>query len=949
MRIKLLIYTAMLWAAMTARGECPDIAQAMEQQRFGYARALIAARMEKEPYSVERERLEARLGDTYFFEDLYARACEVYADVEPEALTGDALVNLRYRYGYALMQRKRYEEAEAQLSAMPDYAPRATANAALFYRGYMAFTQGDLQRAQQLLALVDENSAPGNVRDFYLAQIQYRKGNATQALKLARHAASMNLPAELAAENNRITGESLYLLDRADEAIPYLERYVARTAEPAMSALYILGLSRYSTADYEQAIKDLTPVARGNDAMAQSACLYIGQAQLKLGNSEAAVLAFDKAIRMDADDQVRETAYYNYAVALTGGGRVPFGSSVSTFENFLREYPQSSYAPQVREYIVNGYITDRNYDQALRSIESVSRPGRTILAAKQRVLYALGARDLASGHPVTALDYLRRARKYSEYDADIDAETYLLSGDAHYRLESYSDAINDYRRYLAMARPGSANIPLAHYNLGYACFADKEFGRAAEEFGKAAASESLASSVRADASNRIGDSRYYARDFAGALTHYRQAYDTNPSSGDYALFQTAAMQGNLRDYNGKIATLSRLTEQFPRSALLPSAYLEKAETYLQLGRPDEAVDTYRVLVKSYPNTAAGRNGYLQLAQTLENRGMAAESTSAYQDIVRRYPSSDEARLATVALKRAFAEGDRIDELVAFLQSVPGAPELDPSEVEKLAFDAAEDAYINRQDATRLAGYLRSYPGGAYAAQALGYLVTEAFDNADDENALIYAGRLIEDYPDSPAVEDALAVKAEIMLARGETEESLDSYRRLLARTSDPSKLGAARLGIMRVARELGHWTDVVEQADALLASTVAGDGGKTEAVFSRGEANERLGREREAIKDYKSIASQTDDIYGARAAVALGQLYLDAGNLKQARKVAEAFVAASTPHSYWLARGFILLSDVNRAQGKTFEADEYLTALRRNYPGDEQDIFLMIDRRLNDK
>lgn len=47
-----------------------------------------------------------------------------------------------------------------------------------------------------------------------------------------------------------------------------------------------------------------------------------------------------------------------------------------------------------------------------------------------------------------------------------------------------------------------------------------------------------------------------------------------------------------------------------------------------------------------------------------------------------------------------------------------------------------------------------------------------------------------------------------------------------------------------------------------------------------------------------------------------------------------------------MARGFILLSDVYARQGKTFEAREYLNALRANYPGTESDIFDMIDTRL---
>ena len=40
------------------------------------------------------------------------------------------------------------------------------------------------------------------------------------------------------------------------------------------------------------------------------------------------------------------------------------------------------------------------------------------------------------------------------------------------------------------------------------------------------------------------------------------------------------------------------------------------------------------------------------------------------------------------------------------------------------------------------------------------------------------------------------------------------------------------------------------------------------------------------------------------------------------------------------------MSDIYRARGKKFEADSYLEALRDNYPGNEADIFRMIEERL---
>ena len=44
-----------------------------------------------------------------------------------------------------------------------------------------------------------------------------------------------------------------------------------------------------------------------------------------------------------------------------------------------------------------------------------------------------------------------------------------------------------------------------------------------------------------------------------------------------------------------------------------------------------------------------------------------------------------------------------------------------------------------------------------------------------------------------------------------------------------------------------------------------------------------------------------------------------------------------------------LFSDIYAAQGKTFESREYLKSLKENYPGEETDIFRMIETRLNNQ
>ena len=43
------------------------------------------------------------------------------------------------------------------------------------------------------------------------------------------------------------------------------------------------------------------------------------------------------------------------------------------------------------------------------------------------------------------------------------------------------------------------------------------------------------------------------------------------------------------------------------------------------------------------------------------------------------------------------------------------------------------------------------------------------------------------------------------------------------------------------------------------------------------------------------------------------------------------YIEQSTPHAYWLARSFILLSDVYHATGKDLDARQYLLSLQQNY------------------
>lgn len=284
--------------------------------------------------------------------------------------------------------------------------------------------------------------------------------------------------------------------------------------------------------------------------------------------------------------------------------------------------------------------------------------------------------------------------------------------------------------------------------------------------------------------------------------------------------------------------------------------------------------------------------------------------------------------------------------MAFINSVDNAPRIDTGEADRLEFEAAEKAFLTRGDTRRLEAYASKAEAGAHAAAALGYLMNAATEAGQKDKALGYATALVERYPDYSATEDALVIKAEAEFDSGRGAQALATWQRLEQRASTPRRANSARLGIMRVARDMDDAELMDNAARALLASSTAGAEVKNEATFTRGLALRAKGEHAQAEQIWESIAGQTDDLYGSKSAYYRAQSLMDRGLRDDAARAVEQLINSGTPHDYWLARGFILLSDIYAAQGKKFEAKEYLKALRENYPGKETDITIMIDERL---
>ncbi len=912
--------------------------------RRGDAECLSLLREFESNFPASPLALKARLSiaDFHFFSHQWEEALAEYDKIDFDRLNRTQLPLYSYRKALTLIRTGNGDRALPllrKIESIPDYR-----NAALYYEAYLDYVRGDLDKAYAGFRKVKPDSE-GITPDYYLAQIDFARGEYEKTIAAGNALLKGDAPAELRPETARVTGISYFKLGDYAASRRLLTEYMkGNTGNPSPEALYALGVADYQEADWDSAAQRFASLTDLDSDLGQSAWLYLGQCDLKTGNPDAAAMAFEKAAKLNYDPDVTEAALYNYAAAVTRGGRIPFSSSAELLERFIASYPNSEYTPKVEEYLASAYYNDRNYAKALRSINAIRRPSSNVLAAKQKILYELGVECVANGRAAEGADYLRQSIALASHDREIAAQAQLWLGDALYASADYKGAKAAYRNAATQIK-ASSNRTLALYDQAYSAYMLGEYREAGRVFADAlSASPELPKPLKDDALIRRADCLYYTGSYAEARDAYARAIAGGAADADYASYRHAVMLGLGNDLKGKINELSSISTKYPGSRWIPQAVLEKALTYESLGQAAKAAEAYKDLSRTYPEAVQARQALLNLAISESKRGMAAEAAESYKEIIRRWPSSEEAALANDDLKKYYASTGELTEYSRFLASVPGARALDPGELEQLTFDGAETAYTdNVGNIALLRAYVRDYPDGKYLAQALldiAFSLRESGKYAEAEEIL---SRLVAARPHSPQAPEALLMKAEILEYNlDRRKDALMAYRELAK--ADPQDFGPeAAAGIMRTSDDPAERLEYARRTR--LSGGLSADV-LEEASLIEARALLSLGRTKEAVAMLSSLAASPASEAGAEAAVALAQHYLDTGQYALAEKTALDFTDAGTPHEFWLAKGFIALADAYHAQGKNVLAREYLTSLRDNYPGKEPEISNAISSRL---
>ena len=900
------------------------------------------------PASRHADEVNFLIGSAHFGLGEYQKAIFWFNESNIDMLSPEQQEAYCFRLAYSLLQTGDMEKARGYFARIEQIGTKYR-DASTYYVAYIDYATGKYNNALVEFTRLKDLSDYKERSLYYITQIYFIQNKYEKVISEGKELLASYPDSENNSEVYRIMGNAYYHLGNEDQAINMLSKYVSSTDSPLRGDLYILGVCYYNKGNYSSAVNALGRTVRENDALSQNAYLYLGQSYLKLKDKNNARMAFEAAATSSFDKQVKEAAMYNYALLIHETAFTGFGESVTIFEDFLNDFPNSKYADKVNDYLVEVYLTTKNYQAALNSIDKIKHPSTKILEAKQDILFQLGTQAFTNMELDKAVDLFSRAISLGAYNLESRNDAYFWRGESYYRQGEYNKAISDYRTYLNNTRQRNTDMyALAHYNLGYSYFKLKEYGEALNRFRQYVNLESNQQTpAYADAYNRIGDCLFHNRQFAMAEENYTRAAQLQPSAGDYSVYQKGFLLGLQKDYKGKISVMDRLIREFPESQYVDDALFEKGRSYVLLDNNQAAAASFEQLMRDFPQSSLARKAGVQLGLIYFNDNQPEKAAEAYKNVISNYPGSEEAKVALQDLKSVYIELNDINSFAAYANSLGGNVRFEVSEQDSLTYLAAEKLFMrgDNEGARRsLTNYLQTFPQGAFSSNANFYLASIAFAKKDLEEAKRLFSLVLES-GDTKFREESWARKAEIEYLDKDYAAAMESFKHLQAVAENPENKEAAKLGLMRCAELIGQPQEALLAANDLLKEPKLSPEIMSEARYVRAKAYISLKQENKALADLKEISKDTRTIHGAEAKYLLAQLYYDNKDDKNAETVLMNFIENGTPHQYWLARGFILLADIYIRQGDDFQARQYLTSLQNNYKGDDE-IAAMIEDRL---
>lgn len=873
------------------------------------------------------------LGRSEYQKRHYRAAIKHFEEVDTRELKGEMKAEYHFKKGYAHLSEEAFDAATREFAKVKDsrsrYAPPVN-----YYYAHLAYIKGDYQTALEGFSRIASDPNFKKIVPHYQIQIYYgmkdwAKVQETGPGLVAE--ATGNRKAEFA----RMTGDAFFYEQQYKEAIPWLKIYIET---PGMRASredqYQLGIACYHDSDLGCAEKSLQKAAGAQDSLAQNALYHLGHIYVLQDQKKFAWNAFREAYKIGLDKQIKEDALFNYAKLSYELSYNPYNEAIDALKTYIKEYPQSARLDEANGYLVDLFLSTRNYTGALEALDNIQKKTPDLLAAYQKISYYRGTELFLERKYGEAIQLWIKSLEY-EGDKSLKAETHYWLGEAWYLQKQYDRALQYYNLFLTM--PGAFSSPLyktTPYNAAYAHFHRKEYDKASTEFRRFLRDPGQADNkMKADAAIRTGDCFFIRKSYEQSIGFYNQGLDLNVLDQDYATYQKAMALGVMDRIPEKIKALQDLVDRYPRSPYRDDALYELGSTYLVLNQNEQALRTFRQVTQEYKGSEFDKKGLLKIGLLQFNASLDDQALVTFKKVVNDYPGTPEATEALNLIRNIYVEIDRTDEFFKYAENVPFA-KVSNREQDSLVFLAAENQYLNGNRLKALEGfnnYLDRFPNGKNRIPALFYRSESLYMEQKASEAL--SGYEEVANSNSTFMETALLRAAEISYNLQDCEKAMMHYDKLRSRAQFPANILTAWIGLMRCRHQLNQSQGALEAASEVLRSDKAAEKLLIEAHFISGKSYFALGDTLSAQREFRITHKLSAGAMGAEAKYFDGLFQFKQGQVNLAEKTVFDLIERYPSQDHWIAKAFLLLSDIYVSQDNIFQARQTLQSIIDNHEG----------------
>ena len=672
----------------------------------------------------------------------------------------------------------------------------------------------------------------------------------------------------------------------------------------------------------------------GADFVAQNAYYHLAECYLKLDRKQEALNAFRNAARMEFNPDIQKDALLNYARLSYEIGNA-YEPVPEILGSYLEAYPEDTHAGEIRELLVDSYLTSRNFRGALELLEN--NRGYASAETYQRVAFYRGVELFLEEDYQEALNLFGKSVDAGK-DPVFKARALFWRAESAYALGRFELALTDYIRFQQL--PAAADLEENHsldYQLGYTYFKLKDYGYAAAYF-KNYAQGSQAGPRQPDAFMRLGDSYFVSREYPNAIAAYDQARMSGSPEKDYADFQKALCLGFLGREGEKRQALNTLIGAYPNSTLKDDALFELGNSYVQEGQDDRAIETYDRLLREYRMSSLVPPSMMRKALVYYNSGRSREALEVFREVAAEYPESDQAAQAVQTAKLIYVELGEVDTYAQWVRGLDFV-EVSDLELEAASFEAAEKQRLEGNSSRALkayTSYLDQFPNGSSHIEAR-FRVAELLYAGGEAEAAVPYFKTVAASGTGEVAEQSLTRVCEILIADENYPEAIPFLERLEAVADIPQNRTFAQSNLMKAFFLEERYEQVLSYARKVLQNPSLDERIRSDARLMIARAALETGDMETARSGYAGLL---DTATGETAAEALYHVALFAqqdGDLEASNATVQKLAKEYAAYREWGGKGLILLAQNFYELDDVFQATYILENVVNNF-GDFPEI-----------